>query len=265
MTMLKRLLILSLLLAFALSPAASLTAAGPDEACMNALKPGPEHYMHSSQVDLVEILGPPPLADSPAGKADLAAVIEAQRTVTPAEKNEVQADNCFSIIRFSDVMGSGFESDKLPFTIAFFQRIFSDEQNAIEAAKKQFNRPRPFVADPAEIKPLVEQPNNASYPSGHATFAYVTAILLATMVPEKAHPLFDRAALFAHHRVIAGVHYPADIEAGRIAGSVIDNVLLHDVRFEADLEKSCNEVRHALGLPWSQLKPSCASEADRGN
>jgi membrane-associated phospholipid phosphatase len=48
----------------------------------------------------------------------------------------------------------------------------------------------------------------ASAQSGHAAFAYVTAILLADMVPEKALAIFDRAAIIAHSRVVAGVHYP---------------------------------------------------------
>ncbi len=46
-----------------------------------------------------------------------------------------------------------------------------------------------------------------SYPSGHATSAYATAILLAAMVPEKATAIFERADRYAENRVIAGVHY----------------------------------------------------------
>jgi acid phosphatase (class A) len=88
-----------------------------------------------------------------------------------------------------------------------------------------------------------------SYPSGHATFAYVDAIILADMLPEKAAAIFARADAYAHNRVIEGVHYPSDLEAGRISGSVIDNVFLHNERFIADYEKARVEVRHALGLP----------------
>jgi acid phosphatase (class A) len=69
------------------------------------------------------------------------------------------------------------------------------------------------------------------------------------MVPEKAAAIFNRAAILAHSRVVAGVHYPTDVEAGRISGSVIDNVLLHEPRFMVDFGKAREEVRHALGLP----------------
>jgi acid phosphatase (class A) len=61
--------------------------------------------------------------------------------------------------------------------------------------------------------------------------------------------IFKRAAIFGHNRVVAGVHYPTDIEAGRIAGSVIDNVFLHQPGFMADFAKARAEVRLILGLP----------------
>jgi acid phosphatase (class A) len=69
------------------------------------------------------------------------------------------------------------------------------------------------------------------------------------MVPENAVAIFARAAEYAHNRVVAGVHLPSDVEAGRIAASVIDNTLLHNPHFEADFAQAKTEVRTALGLP----------------
>jgi acid phosphatase (class A) len=212
--------------------------------CMDPSRIGPDHYMHSGEVDL---LGPPPAPRSPAGQMDLQAVLDAQRTRTPAEIASARADACFSIFAFADVMGPGFEPNKLPFTVGFFQRVFDDGMRSVEAPKDHFDRPRPFVADKA-VTPVVSKPNSASYPSGHATFAYMTAILLADMVPEKSAAIFGRATDFAHNRVVAGVHYPSDLAAGRVSAAVIDNVLLHDPAFETDLAKSRAEVRRALGL-----------------
>jgi acid phosphatase (class A) len=205
------------------------------------------HYIQPSEVDLIRVLGPPPAPGSPQGKADIQAVLQAQNSRTSPEIAEAVADSCMSIFRFADVIGPGFKPGNLSFTIFFFQRVFDDGMRSIAAAKKSFNRPRPFVADP-HVTPVIAQPANTSYPSGTATFAYMTAILLADMVPEKADTIFDRASSIAYSRVIAGVHYPSDLAAGRVAAAVIDNVLLHDVTFEADLAKSRAEVRHAAGL-----------------
>jgi acid phosphatase (class A) len=176
------------------------------------------------------------------------AVLDAQRDRTPAEVESAQADSQLSVFRFADVMGPRFKPENLPFAAKFFARVVADEDHAIDPAKEHFNRPRPYVAD-HDVKPVLGTMNgNASYPSGHATFAYAAAILLAEMAPEKAAAIFDRADRFAENRVIAGVHYPTDIEAGRVSGSVIDNVLLHEPRFETDFARATAEVRHALGL-----------------
>jgi acid phosphatase (class A) len=77
----------------------------------------------------------------------------------------------------------------------------------------------------------------------------VAVILLANMVPERAPAIFARADDWGRSRVVVGVHYPGDVEAARISGSVIDNVLLHDAGFMADFAKAKAEVRRAIGLP----------------
>jgi acid phosphatase (class A) len=230
--------------------------------CMEGSPIGLLHYIQPSQVDLIRVLGPPPAPGSPQDKADLQAVLQAQNSRTSAEIAEATADTCLSIFRFADVLGPGFKPLNLSFTIFFFQRAFDDGMRSIAAAKKSFNRPRPFVADP-QLTPVIAQPSNASYPSGTATFAYMTAILLADMVPEKAEMIFDRASSIANSRVIAGVHYPSDLAAGRVAAAVIDNVLLHDSAFEADLAKARVEVRHAVGL--SSLQTSSRSRLKTQN
>jgi acid phosphatase (class A) len=204
-------------------------------------------YLPPSSVDLTLILAPPPTPDSAAGKADLQAVLDAQRNRTPAEAASAQADAEISVFRFADAIGPGFNAANLPFTTKFFDRVRAAASPVVKTAKAFFKRPRPFVTDPA-IKPIIEPPPDLSYPSGHSTYAYAVAIILANMLPEKAGAIFDRAGIYANNRVIAGVHYPTDIEAGRISGSIIDNVMLHDALFMADYAKARIEVRHAVGV-----------------
>jgi acid phosphatase (class A) len=204
-------------------------------------------YLSPSEVDLVHVLAPPPTADSPAGKADLQAVLAAVQSRTDAEIKHAQADDRRIVFRFADVMGPNFRSESLPFATQFFQHVYEDGNAATVAAKAYFKRQRPFVVDP-DIKIIVVQAPDFSYPSNHSTFAYEAGILLAAMVPEKAAAIFDRADDYAHNRVIAGVHFPTDVEAGHISGSVIDNMLLHDAHFLTDFERAKSEVRGALGL-----------------
>jgi acid phosphatase (class A) len=204
-------------------------------------------YLDPSQVDLARVLAPPPGPQSPEGKAELEAVLALQRTRSEADVKRAQADDELSVFRYADVMGPGFAPENLPFTTAFFKDVAADGGQVVNPTRQHFNRLRPTVVD-KRVEPVVNA-NGGSYPSGTAAFAYVAGILLANMVPEKAPAIFARAADWGHNRVVSGVHYPGDIEAGRISGAVIDNVLLHNAAFMTDFSKAREEVRHAVGLP----------------
>jgi acid phosphatase (class A) len=224
--------------------AASLASAA---VVSSAARAADTYYISPSEIDLLQILAPPPPPDSPAGKTDLQGVLAAVNSRTEASIKEAQDDDQRTVFRFADVMGPNFRAETLPLTAQLFQHVYEDGNAATLAAKTFFQRKRPFVVDP-DIKIIVMQAPDFSYPSNHSTFGNESGILLAAMVPEKAVAIFARAADYAHNRVIAGVHFPSDVEAGRIAASVIDNALLHNSRFESDFAKAKSEVRAALGL-----------------
>jgi acid phosphatase (class A) len=205
-------------------------------------------YIDPSQVALSHVIQPPPAANSQAQKDDLATVQTAQKTRTEAQTKSAQADNTLTIFAFaSDVLGPNFNKEKLKITAPFFDRVFTDQIEACLEVKEHFKRQRPFVIDP-EIKPIVEQPANASYPSGHTTTGYVYATILSMMVPEKVQVLYDRAAAYSRNRVIAGVHFPTDIEAGRISAAVIVNTMIQQPLFMRDFERAKKELRQVLEL-----------------
>ncbi len=231
-----------------LSSLIALIAASVAPAALSEAMAADPYYVGPAEIDLVHILAPPPTPDSPAGKADLQAVLAVVNSRTDAEIKQARDDDQRSVFRFADVMGGNFRAETLPLTAQLFQHVYEDGNGATLAAKSFFQRKRPFVVDPA-IKIIVVQAPDFSYPSNHSTFGNEFGILLAAMVPEKTVEIFARAADYAHNRVIAGVHFPSDVEAGRIAASVIDNTLLHNPRFESDFAKAKSEVRAALGLP----------------
>lgn len=221
----------------ALALVASVPAAWADE----------PYYVTPPEVDLTRLMPPPPVPGSARERRDMAAVLDAVRDRTPAQVERARADSLLSAFRFADVLGPEFTPEGLPFSAVFFRRVAFDANTAIQDVKAHYNRPRPFMVDP-RVELVVPQPPNASYPSGHASFAYLHAALLAEMVPEKAAALFARADEYASERVLAGAHYPSDLEAGRISAAVVGNVLLHDARFLRDFAAARAEVRGALRL-----------------
>lgn len=204
-----------------------------------------------ADIELSNLLPPPPAAGSAADRQDLQAVLAVQRSRTAAEQSAAKADMERSVFRFADVLGPSMQPATLPKTAAFFERVADFDKAEVKDAKLYWRRARPPVTSD-QVHPLSrEKPDDWSYPSGHSTFGYTTAILLANMVPEKRAEIFSRADLYAQHRVVMGVHFPSDVEAGRLAGTVIGAQLLQQADWQADYQAARAELRAALQLPAS--------------
>ena len=57
--------------------------------------------------------------------------------------------------------------------------------------------------------------NSPSYPSGHTSYGYTGALLLAMLVPDRYPEMVVRAAEYGNSRIIAGAHYAMDVLGGR--------------------------------------------------
>jgi acid phosphatase (class A) len=88
-----------------------------------------------------------------------------------------------------------------------------------------------------------------SYPSGHAAFGWSMAYLLSRLVPERQDRLETRAAQFARQRMVCGVHFPSDLEAGRRAARRLLEDMADQPRFQELAAAAAAELRGALRLP----------------
>ena len=209
-------------------------------------------YLSNNNPELIRLLPPPPALNSVSGNLDLQQVLEAQKTRTTAQITQADGDTKKSVFRFADVLGTNFTADKLPVTAAFFEHLAKDGSVPMKEAKAYWKRPRPYNSS-TEVHPGIQtEGTSPSYPSGHATFAYLTAVVLANIVPEKKTEIFARAQSYAEGRVIGGVHYPSDIEAGKLSGTLIAAAMLESPAFKADLAAAARETRQELGLPAQQ-------------
>ena len=204
-------------------------------------------FITPDRLDLTKILAPAPASNSEQQKRDLAAVLDVQKTRTEAESQRALADASASTFIFADVLGPNFNAERVPAVAALFNKIRGDAVVAFSAGKGVWNRPRPFVAS-TEVHSLGEQPQGSSYPSGSSTVGYLTAIILADMVPEKAAALYARGRELGDDRVILGVHFPSDIEAGRLAATGLAAALMLDSAFLKEFTAAKAELRQALGL-----------------
>lgn len=206
------------------------------------------YFVTRQQIDFARLLAPPPAVGTPVQQQEMALLLTLQKDRTPDMEAFALADAERSIFRFADVVGDNFTAAKLPLTAKLFAAVKENASYLLEPAKKHWDRPRPYAANP-ELQPCVSKPGNASYPSGHSTFGTVVAIVLANMIPEKQAQIYERAERYRLNREIGGVHYPSDVEAGRLAGTVIAAFLLQAPAFQEDFAKARAELRQVLGLP----------------
>ncbi|HTB21971.1 MAG TPA: phosphatase PAP2 family protein [bacterium] len=210
-------------------------------------------YPITEQVDLSKLLAPPPARDSAQTKMEIEELLKIQGARTDAAAAAAVADHNYSVFRFADVMGPKFNEADLPLTSAFFDKVVATGKSVVEPAKDFWGRDRPFVVD-SRIRPVMKEAKSFSYPSGHSTAGTLMAIVLANMVPERSGAIFARGWEFARNRLVAGEHFPSDIQAGRIAGTVIASHLFENEEFKADFAAARIELRAALGYPADPVR-----------
>lgn len=258
---------LTLMLAAALS---CLIGAVP----ASALSQNP--YITPADYDVLHLLPPPPAPGSQAERKDVEAVAELRAASSPERVALAEKDATVGLNAFAGTLAPGFDFAKLPDVEAFFGKVGRDAQFATTLGKDCWERPRPFVLD-SDIHPpgtmkvgTLARPgakNTAphgpgspcpalgpapqysySYPSGHSTFGAITAILLSDMVPEKRAALYARGWQFGESRIVGGVHYPTDVDAGRIDATALVAVMMRSPDFRTDLAAAGAELRASLGL-----------------
>jgi len=205
-------------------------------------------YITTKDVDLTRLLAPPPANDSAQTRFEIDELLHVQARRTPAMAAAASADQQEDVFRFANVLGDKFKPENLPVATPFFERVVENEGVIVDPAKDSWKRPRPFMLS-SDVKPNVKMSKSGAYPSGHTSMAYLVAVVLSNMVPEKRAEIFARAADYANNRIVGGVHYPSDIQAGRIAGTVIAAEMMKQPEFQRDYADARAEVRKVLGYP----------------
>lgn len=203
-------------------------------------------FIAPDALDPLQIVPPPPAADSIAEAADRLSVETITRLRTPEQVALARQWAKYEVFKLvQPVLGDWATPQTLPKLAKFIADSAVETQPFTDKVKKAYARPRPFVTNPA-IEIVVERPESTSYPSGHATGSALHAAILAAIWPERAADFLHQAELVRLARLYAGVHYPSDVVAGARLGSAIAHELLKSPQTQHAIEEVRAEIATAV-------------------
>ena len=192
--------------------------------------------------DSLALLPRPPAEGSAEQAADLEAY-RSTRTLRGSARWEMAANDAAlkfpqAAQTFSCALDLPISAERTPHLNMLLRRTLADAGLATYAAKNHYQRTRPFVALKEGSCTPDDEPSlskDGSYPSGHAALGWAWALLLAEIAPERANAVLARGFEIGQSRVICGVHWQSDVDAGRVMGAAAVARLHADPAFRAQL------------------------------
>jgi len=212
------------------------------------------------------LLPPPPAEQSPAILLDQA---YSQKSLslrgTPAwDLAILDADLEFpnAAGTYSCALDAPINQQDTPHLYTLLRRTLKDAGASTGAAKKHYQRPRPFMLNQEAIctpdwKSKLEK--SGSYPSGHNAAGTAWALILTEIAPNKTDAILARGQAFGMSRVVCNVHWYSDTLQGRYLGAYTVARLHADSEFRTDMEAAKVEFNAARA---KGLKPArdCGAE-----
>ena len=198
------------------------------------------------------ILAKPPADDSAQKAADVS-TYQATRATRGSPRWDIAARDAVlkfpqAATTFACTMDVPISAEQTPHLNMLLRRTLLDAGLSTYAAKDTYKRQRPFVANgdstctPSEEATLAK---DGSYPSGHSALGWAWALVLSEIDPDRATALLGRGYAFGQSRVICGVHWQSDVDAGRVMGAATVARLHSDATFLAQLAQARTEVQTA--------------------
>jgi acid phosphatase (class A) len=232
-----------LALVLACGVAAPALADNPAQAKVEA-GPGapPMGYLDQARLpDASKFLPPPPAPGGDMFTGDLYAFRHTRALEGSDRWKLAQHDDAYDIAivmgDFDCALGATLTPATAPKLAALLEKLQRDSAGVVGPIKRVYRRDRPIVANDAPFcMDRKDYKGSFSYPSGHSTMISAFSLVLVEAAPDRANEIMARARAYAESRVVCGAHWPSDIDAGRVAGSVTVAALHADPAFRADLE-----------------------------
>jgi acid phosphatase (class A) len=212
---------------------------------------GNDGYLDATREPIASDFLTPPPAPGSAALAEDESVFLRTRALKDSERWALAAHDDDSgpvplLEDFTCALGMRLDASNAPHLMALLQRARGDAGVVSVAAKNFFRRSRPLVGNTRPIcVARTGYETSFAYPSGHATMGWMYALILSELVPDRTSRIAARGRSYGESRVVCGVHWESDVEAGRTMASVLVAALHGDAAFRADLDAARAEIAQA--------------------
>lgn len=212
-------------------------------------------------------LPPPPSAGSHALEADIQA-FESTRTLQGGSRwqlarNDADLKPQNLIGDFSCAAGFRLSADRLPALLDLLNTLAKPTEQRVTEEKNFWHRPRPFVGNQQNIctpDDRTRLQTSFAYPSGHTTWGWMTGSILASALPERASQIMQRARIFGESRIVCGVHWKSDVQAGYMNGAAMFATLQAQPWFVEKMAAVRAELQTLQTHPAQPDATTCAME-----
>ncbi|GBR25434.1 phosphatase PAP2 family protein [Komagataeibacter nataicola] len=167
---------------------------------------------------------------------------------------------------FSCAAGLPLSTTDAPKLSALIHKMDESEIPDMRKSKAYWHRPRPFVGNSQPIcteKDRAHLATSGAYPSGHTMLGWSTALVLAELLPERATQILQRGRVFGESRIVCGVHWESDVQAGYMLGSAEIAAMHASPAFRTDMDAARTELAALRSkAPATATPASCALEQE---
>ena len=163
---------------------------------------------------------------------------------------------------FRCAVGVALTPENAPKVLRVIGRAGVDTSSQTRIAKDFYKRLRPYRIDQGDIcQPKQELGNSFDYPSGHTTWGWTWAFILADLAPDRALPILKRGRAYGESRFVCGAHNESAVEAGMASASATLALVRTKPAFRSDLEDARAELAALRADPSAAKPQGCDAEA----
>jgi len=226
----------------------------------------PPSYLPLSELTFMNLLPPFPVVGGEEDKADVATLTWWRRPVDDPRWKLAKEDAKISYSRFEGAYGAPIDEAHAPLLVHLLKSTLNDVFFATGLAKHYYHRQRPFErlgwtqvcweqGPDGKIKG-----DDMSYPSGHNAYAWSTVLTLSAVAPELEQKLLARGVEYGESRMVCGVHYPTDVQGGKLVASSVFFKLQAVPAYQRDLR--CAREERSVAQKSGKLDEECQQLLD---